>query len=236
MEEASLGELGEFGDFTRNPLSPRCIFSPGKTMAELTIRLRVNPETGKKDIVIDLRSDADALPHEHEQQHRHLVQQLIGIPYGDANFDGYFNSSDLVAAFIVGEYEDGVALNSTWQEGDWDGDGEFSTADFVLALASGSFESAALAAKTEQALVDDRFLLRAALADSDAGAEGEQKIDGVGETSADTQPESSDQKLVLQAVDASFDSLFDDEPQFEVGDDDGEAVEEIVASLDRFKI
>ena len=46
-------------------------------MAEMTIRLRVNPETGKKDIVVSLRSDEDALPHEHEQQHRHLVDQLI---------------------------------------------------------------------------------------------------------------------------------------------------------------
>jgi hypothetical protein len=46
-------------------------------MAEMTIRLRVNPETGKKDIVINLRSDEDALPHEHEQQHRQLVDKLI---------------------------------------------------------------------------------------------------------------------------------------------------------------
>lgn len=46
-------------------------------MPEMTIRLRVNPETGKKDIVIDLRSDDDALPHEHEQQHRRLVEKLI---------------------------------------------------------------------------------------------------------------------------------------------------------------
>jgi hypothetical protein len=46
-------------------------------MAEMTIRLRVNPETGKKDIVINLRSDEDALPQEHEQQHRQLVDKLI---------------------------------------------------------------------------------------------------------------------------------------------------------------
>ncbi|MFK8113489.1 MAG: hypothetical protein AB8B91_14890 [Rubripirellula sp.] len=46
-------------------------------MAEMTIRLRVNPETGKKDIVINLRSDEDAMPHEHEQQHRQLVGKLI---------------------------------------------------------------------------------------------------------------------------------------------------------------
>ncbi|MGN6543647.1 MAG: hypothetical protein ACTHK7_01250 [Aureliella sp.] len=46
-------------------------------MAEMTIRLRVNPETGKKDIIVALRSDEDALPHEHEQLHRKLVEQLI---------------------------------------------------------------------------------------------------------------------------------------------------------------
>ena len=46
-------------------------------MAEMTIRLRVNPETGKKDIVISLQSDEDSLPHEHEQQHRQLVDKLI---------------------------------------------------------------------------------------------------------------------------------------------------------------
>jgi hypothetical protein len=46
-------------------------------MPEMTIRLRINPETGKKDILVDLRSDEDALPHEHEQRHRQLVHQLI---------------------------------------------------------------------------------------------------------------------------------------------------------------
>ena len=46
-------------------------------MAEMTIRLRCDPETGKKDIVISLRSDEEALPHEHEQRHRALVEKLI---------------------------------------------------------------------------------------------------------------------------------------------------------------
>jgi hypothetical protein len=46
-------------------------------MAEMTIRLRCDPATGKKDIIIALRSDEDALPHEHEQQHRALVEKLI---------------------------------------------------------------------------------------------------------------------------------------------------------------
>ena len=46
-------------------------------MAEMTIRLRVNPETGKKDIIVSLRSDEDTLPHEHEQAHRQLVEKLV---------------------------------------------------------------------------------------------------------------------------------------------------------------
>lgn len=46
-------------------------------MAELTIRLRRNPETGKRDIVISLSEDPDALPHEHEQMHRRIVDRLI---------------------------------------------------------------------------------------------------------------------------------------------------------------
>lgn len=47
-------------------------------MAELTIRLRRDPATGKHDILIDLKSDADALPHEHEQMHREAVEKIIG--------------------------------------------------------------------------------------------------------------------------------------------------------------
>src|SRR5436309_402271 len=57
---------------TRSPLERR-----GSHMAEMTIRLRCDPNTGKKDIIISLRSDEDALPHEHEQQHKSLVEKLI---------------------------------------------------------------------------------------------------------------------------------------------------------------
>jgi hypothetical protein len=46
-------------------------------MPEMTIRLRRDPATGKQDIVISLSADADSLPHEHEQQHKALVEKLI---------------------------------------------------------------------------------------------------------------------------------------------------------------
>jgi hypothetical protein len=46
-------------------------------VAELTIRLVIDPTTGKKNVVIGYRSDADALPMEHEDEHRRLVDKLI---------------------------------------------------------------------------------------------------------------------------------------------------------------
>jgi hypothetical protein len=46
-------------------------------MPEMTIRLIRDPDTGKQNIIVKLRSDEDALPHEHEQMHRALVDKLI---------------------------------------------------------------------------------------------------------------------------------------------------------------
>ena len=46
-------------------------------MAEMTIQLQTDPVTGKKDIIVSLKSDEDSLPHEHEQAHRALVEKLI---------------------------------------------------------------------------------------------------------------------------------------------------------------
>lgn len=47
-------------------------------MAQMTIMLRRDPQTGKQNVIIKLDSEADALPHEHEQMHRQLVEKLIG--------------------------------------------------------------------------------------------------------------------------------------------------------------
>jgi hypothetical protein len=47
-------------------------------MAEMLIVLRRDPTTGKQNIVVKLESDADALPIEHEQLHKKLVEKLIG--------------------------------------------------------------------------------------------------------------------------------------------------------------
>lgn len=46
-------------------------------MADLILRLRVDPATGKRELVIDYTSDADALPMEHEDAHRQLANRVV---------------------------------------------------------------------------------------------------------------------------------------------------------------
>jgi hypothetical protein len=58
---------------------------------------------------------------------------------GDVNQDGVFDSDDLLIALQAGKYEDGIAGNSTFEEGDWDGDGDFTTADLVYVFQQGHF-------------------------------------------------------------------------------------------------
>lgn len=42
--------------------------------------------------------------------------------------------------FTAGEYEDAVAMNSGWAEGDWNADGDFTSADIVSAFSDGGYE------------------------------------------------------------------------------------------------
>ncbi len=46
-------------------------------MAQLTIRLVVDQGTGKKNVIIGYESDASALPMEHEEDHKRLVQAVL---------------------------------------------------------------------------------------------------------------------------------------------------------------
>jgi hypothetical protein len=46
-------------------------------MAELTLRLEVDPTTQQKRLLIGLESDPDALPMEHEDDHQALVDRLL---------------------------------------------------------------------------------------------------------------------------------------------------------------
>ncbi len=63
---------------------------------------------------------------------------------GDANLDGEFNSTDLIAVLGRGLYETGEA--ATWADGDWNLDNAFDSGDFVVALSGGGYESGPRAA------------------------------------------------------------------------------------------
>ena len=89
----------------------------------------------------DLRFDLDGDGSVSASDRDIWVISLRRTWFGDANMDGLFNSSDLVAAFTIGEYEDAIAGNSTWAEGDFDGDGDFGSSDFVIAFSDGGFEA-----------------------------------------------------------------------------------------------
>ena len=65
------------------------------------------------------------------------VIDVASSHFGDANFDGHFDSSDLVLVFQGGQYEDAIPMNSSWATGDWDGDAEFTSSDLVIAFTYG---------------------------------------------------------------------------------------------------
>jgi hypothetical protein len=69
--------------------------------AELTLRLRVDPATGKRELVIDYASDADALPMEHEEEHRRLAAAVVdgGLQSGKVDVT---REQDDVAAEVEG--------------------------------------------------------------------------------------------------------------------------------------
>jgi len=46
-------------------------------MPRVEIRLRIDPTTQKKTITVAYESDADALPFEHEEEHRRIVHALV---------------------------------------------------------------------------------------------------------------------------------------------------------------
>lgn len=46
-------------------------------MPHVTLRLEVDPHTRRRIVLVSYESDPDALPHEHEEEHRALVEKLV---------------------------------------------------------------------------------------------------------------------------------------------------------------
>ena len=87
-----------------------------------------------------------------DRSHYHSEADMWKV--GDSNHDGLFNSADFVAAFVAGEYEDGIDGNSTWEEGDWNRDGDFDSSDFVDAFKCGGYEAPSLSGRRFELLRD----------------------------------------------------------------------------------
>jgi hypothetical protein len=66
------------------------------------------------------------------------IKDLFNSWVGDADLNGVFDSSDLVAVLASGAYEADVA--SVWSTGDFNGDGRTNSTDLVAALADGGYE------------------------------------------------------------------------------------------------
>ena len=124
--------------------------------------LFVQMRSADPDLSFDLTGDGLVNAADRDR----LVEEILSIPYGDANYDGVFNSEDFVAVFISGQYEDNLALNSTWQTGDWDGNGEFDTEDIVLSFIKGAYQATASTASAPTATASP--LVAAALQTTDA--------------------------------------------------------------------
>lgn len=60
-------------------------------MAEMTIRLVVDPVSGKRSVVIGYHSESDALPIEHEEEHRALVRKM-GLADRELSREGNTNT------------------------------------------------------------------------------------------------------------------------------------------------
>ena len=67
------------------------------------------------------------------------INDLFKSWIGDADLDGQFNTTDLVAVLASGKYE--VDTDSVWSSGDFNGDGRSNTGDLVVALAGGGYEA-----------------------------------------------------------------------------------------------
>ncbi len=88
----------------------------------------------------DPRYDVDRNGEVNQEDRRIWVEELMNTWFGDADLNGTFDSSDFVAVFQAGKYENPDAQDVSWGEGDWDGNQIFDSSDFVQAFQSGGYE------------------------------------------------------------------------------------------------
>ena len=77
--------------------------------------------------------------------HLYWIVEIKNASVGDANFDGRFNSADLVEVFKAAKYDRPAKGVAGWGEGDWNGDQRFNSSDLVRAFAESEYEQSVVA-------------------------------------------------------------------------------------------
>jgi hypothetical protein len=134
--------------FLLDPPAGDAVMIPGDVNLDGVFDVNDFDEMGRalRDGLTASQYDVDGNGTVNAEDRTHQINVIGNTYIGDANFDGEFNSGDFVIVFQAGQYEDGVAANSTWATGDWNGDTEFDSGDFVAAFQAGGFEQGPRAA------------------------------------------------------------------------------------------
>ncbi len=93
--------------------------------------------SGKDQPQFDLTGDLKALAADRV----YWVEHVGKTYFGDSNFDGKFDSQDIMFVFRGGVYNDAIAGNGTWAKGDWNGDGDFDSGDILWAYQDGHYDT-----------------------------------------------------------------------------------------------
>jgi hypothetical protein len=146
----SIRLAGEWNGGLSNGNETITLTASGQTLVQFTYRDDWHPATDGKGSSLEavdfMNPDASILSTSagwRSSARIHGTPGVAGSVPGDSNRDRVFDSRDLVLVFTAAEFEDSVAGNSTWEEGDWTGDGDFTTADLVYAFQNGNYVSAA---------------------------------------------------------------------------------------------
>lgn len=154
ITEKNLDLVGRFTEVTLGDYDGDGILTAAD-MDSLSAQLR--PGTKLPIYDLDLSGVVDEVDREY------WVTDLAHIAFGDVDFNGRFDSNDLVIVFQQGQYEDYAAYNSGWAQGDWNGDTEFTSADLVYVLQRTAYDNGATAGRAVPEPATDCGLLSIAM-------------------------------------------------------------------------
>ncbi|MFC1757303.1 FG-GAP-like repeat-containing protein [Planctomycetota bacterium] len=138
IDVATAAAEGDSISWNRNlgpSLVPGDFTGDGQVSASDADRLCLAIKNEDPNSIFDVNDDARIDHHDMQTFLSDIAQRTPG----DVNFDGVFDSRDLVQLFQNRKYQTGNP--ASWSEGDFNCDGEFTTRDLVVAFQSGKYVS-----------------------------------------------------------------------------------------------